>query len=370
MKKTWLAIITLLTLSTTSLSIILEKIKPIYKNSKELFGLYYTLAEEKLNNMTEEEWISQILLVRVPETNAKEQQEKNQFGGYLFFARDFADLTKEEVINKTKSYQEVSKIPLLTAVDEEGGIVVRISSNPNLRESPFLSSRELYKQGGFSKIKEDTIEKSNLLNSLGINVNLAPVVDISTEETDYMYKRSIGLSAEETAQYVTTVLEASKNLGVSYVLKHFPGYGNNVDTHTGTAKDIRDIETIKNIDLVPFVKGIQNSVESIMISHNIVTAIDEENPASLSSKIHKLLREDLNFTGVIITDDLSMGAIKNIESPFVKAIQAGNDLIITSEPEKTIQEIKKGLQSKEITIEQIKEMAKRVIAWKYYKGLL
>ena len=109
-----------------------------------------------------------------------------------------------------KEVQEVSKIPLLTAVDEEGGKVVRISSNKNLVEEPFKSSKELYKEGGFERIKEDTIEKSKVLNNLGLNVNLAPVVDVSTNASDYMYERALGENTELTATYAKTVISASK----------------------------------------------------------------------------------------------------------------------------------------------------------------
>ena len=314
----------------------IEENIPIPK--KELFEDYYELGEQKLKTMTLDEKISQILLVRVPQKNAEELISKYQFGGYLFFERDFKNLTKEEVINKVNSFQSVSKIPILTAVDEEGGTVVRISSNKNLRSSPFLSPRNLYEEGGMELIKKDTIEKSELLKELGMNLNLAPVVDVTTNESDYMYKRSIGLNATETALFAKTVIETSKGLGVSYTLKHFPGYGNNVDTHNGISKDDRSLENIKEVDLKPFESGIEVGVEAILISHNIVTSIDEENPASLSKKVHDLLREDLNFSGIIITDDLSMGAITNIETPFIKAIQSENDIIITSEPEKTIEE--------------------------------
>ncbi len=375
MKKIILGLVLISIVLVSTVTFIIKKpMNQIEENipipKKELFEDYYELGEQKLKTMTLDEKISQILLVRVPQKNAEELISKYQFGGYLFFERDFKNLTKEEVINKVNSFQSVSKIPILTAVDEEGGTVVRISSNKNLRSSPFLSPRNLYEEGGMELIKKDTIEKSELLKELGMNLNLAPVVDVTTNESDYMYKRSIGLNATETALFAKTVIETSKGLGVSYTLKHFPGYGNNVDTHNGISKDDRSLENIKEVDLKPFESGIEVGVEAILISHNIVTSIDEENPASLSKKVHDLLREDLNFSGIIITDDLSMGAITNIETPFIKAIQSENDIIITSEPEKTIEEIKKGLEEKKITEEEIDNMVKKILSWKYYKKLL
>ena len=335
-----------------------------------VFSQYYILANKKLEKMTLDEKISQLLLVRYPDINQKAILEKYQFGGYLFFAKDFKNKTKEEVINMMKELQEVSKVPILTAVDEEGGTVVRVSSNPKLRSERFKSSQVLYKEGGLELIKNDTIEKSNLLNSLGINLNLAPVVDVSTNPDDYMYNRSLGQNTEITSNYAKTVIEASKGLNVSYTLKHFPGYGNNSDTHTNSSVDNRSYEDIVNNDLPPFKSGIQVVAESILVSHNIVNSIDGDNPASLSSNVHNLLRNELSFTGIIITDDLAMGATSSIENSTLKAVLAGNDLIITTDYEDSFNQIKNAINDGTISEELIDKLAFRIIAWKYYKGLL
>lgn len=268
------------------------------------------------------------------------------------------------------SLQKSAKIPILTAVDEEGGKVVRISSNPNLVSEKFKSSQQLYALGGFETIKNDTINKSNLLNSLGINLNLAPVVDVSTNPNDYMYERSFGQNTELTSTYAKTVINASKNLGVSYTLKHFPGYGNNDDTHNGITVDNRDYDDIVNNDLPPFKAGIDVGAEAVLVSHNIVANIDSSNPASLSTSIHNLLRNELNFTGIIITDDLAMGAISSINNATIKAILSGNDLIITTDYIESINEIKTAINDGTISEDLIDKLAFRVLAWKYYKGLM
>lgn len=343
---------------------------PITWNDEGIFSDFYILATKKLKNMTLDEKIAQLLLVRYPESNATDILKANQFAGYIFFAKDFKDKTKEEIIDMTTSLQQVSKIPILTAVDEEGGIVVRVSSNENLRKERFSSPRDLYLEGGMDRIKEDTKEKSALLKELGLNLNLAPVVDVSTNPDDYMYERTIGENTEVTSTYAKTVIDASKNTGVSYTLKHFPGYGNNTDTHTGTAVDNRTYEDIIENDLPPFQAGINAKAEAVLVSHNVVNSIDSDNPASLSSDIHNLLRNKLNFTGIIMTDDLDMGAITSTDNATVKAILAGNDLIITTDYEKSIKEIKDVIENKIIDESLIDKLAFRVIAWKYYKGLL
>ena len=354
-------------------------IVPITKNEDNIpnewldegiLSKYYSKAYNKIKNMTIEEKIGQLLLVRYPNDNQIEIAINNNLGGYIFFEKDFINKTENEVKEMINSIQEKAKIPLLTAVDEEGGRVVRISSNKNLVSERFKSSRVLYLTGGFELIKEDTINKSNILSNLGINVNLAPVVDISTNENDYMYYRTIGEDAKITSKYAKTVINASKKGNVSYVLKHFPGYGNNVDTHNNTAIDNRSYESILNNDLKPFKSGINANAEAILVSHNIVTSIDNKNIASLSPSIHNLLRNELNFTGIIITDDLYMDAASKIENASLKAILSGNDLIITTNYENSINEIKKALDNNEIDESLINKLALRNIAWKYYKGLI
>lgn len=343
---------------------------PVEWKDDGLFSDYYILALKKLNDMTLDEKIAQTLLVQYPSENATEILKENQFGGYLFFAKDFKDKTKEEVISMIEELQRVSKIPILTAVDEEGGIVTRISSNPNLRSEKFKSPRELYLEGGFEKIKEDTKEKSELLESLGINLNLAPVVDVSTNPDDYMYTRTLGEDTDLTEIYAKTVIKESKKGNVSFTLKHFPGYGNNADTHEGTTTDDRSYEQIMTKDIPPFQAGINEQAEAVLVSHNIVKSIDEENPASLSKNIHNLLRNDLEFSGIIITDDLNMDALDEIENKTLKALLAGNDLIITADYEESINEIKTAIKNKTIDENLINKSAFRILAWKYYKGLM
>lgn len=341
-----------------------------FMDDNGIFSDYYKLASNKVKDMTLEEKIAQILLVRYPDSNGVNILKEYQFGGYVFYEKDFVNKTKAEVKKMMSDLQMVADIPILTAVDEEGGKIVRVSSNPNLANEPFSSSEKLYAIGGFSLIREDTKNKSDLLNSLGLNLNLAPVVDVVTNPDAYMYDRSFQQGPELTSEYAKTVIEASRGTGVSYTLKHFPGYGNNADTHTGTATDNRSYDEIFANDLLPFAAGIEAGAEAVLVSHNVVTGIDGDNPASLSPIIHNLLRSELDFTGIIITDDLSMGAVSSISDVAVKSILAGNDLIISTDYETDIRDIKNAINNGTLSEDIIDKLAMRVIAWKYYKGLL
>lgn len=335
-----------------------------------IFKQNYKLAYQKLKTLSLDEKIGQLLLVRYNEDKAIEDLKKYNFGGFVFFEKDFVSKTEQDVKDMIGSVQKNSKIPLLTAVDEEGGKIVRISSNSALVSEKFKASSELYTTGGLPLIKEDTINKSKVLNNLGLNLNLAPVVDVSTNSSDYIYDRTLKQNTDITASYAKTVIEASKNTGVSYTLKHFPGYGNNSDTHQGSSLDNKSLDDIKKNDLPPFRSGIEAGAEAVLVSHNTVKAIDSSNPASLSTGVHNLLRNDLGFTGIVITDDISMKALDSISNTTVNALLAGNDIVITTDYVKSFNEIKDAINNKTLSESLVDKLAFRVLSWKYYKNLI
>ena len=327
---------------------------------------------EMLDNMSVEEKVGQMFMVRVPKENADKRVSEYHLGGYIMFGRDFDEKSKEEVIGNIATWQSAADIPMLIGVDEEGGTVNRISTNTEFRSEPFKSSQELYKEGGFDLIYEDTITKANFLKELGINVNFAPVVDVSTNPDDYIYKRSFGKNANLTSEYAEVVVRAMKEANIVSVLKHFPGYGNNTDTHTGIAIDNRTLESFKESDFLPFEAGIKAGANIVLVSHNIVTNMDSNNPASLSTRVHEILRNDLGFAGVIITDDLYMDAIsKNYDSSVaVLAILAGNDLICTTDFESQIPEVIAAVEDGTISIDRINESVRRILELKLELNLI
>ena len=291
-----------------------------------------------LDSMTLEEKVGQLFFVRCPETNAVEDISTYHLGGYLLFGRDYKDgdswLTWEQFIQKIESYQDAAAIPLFIGSDEEGGTVTRASRNPNLFSEPFKSPQKLNYIGGIEEILRDTDTRSRELRALGINVNFAPVCDVSTDPKDFIYDRTLGQDANMTADYVRLVVPAMTEGGTLPVLKHFPGYGSNADTHTGIAVDQRPMETFETADLLPFKAGIKAGAPFVLVSHNIVNCMDPELPASLSPAVHKILREECGFDGIAITDDLAMDAVKAYArdgAVAVMALQAGNDMIVTTD---------------------------------------
>ena len=329
-----------------------------------------------LSSMTTEEKVGQLFFARCPAQDGAQLANTYHLGGYILFGRDFKEKTAQQIRDDIASYQQASSIPMLIGVDEEGGTVVRVSSNPELRAHRFPSPQQLYAAGGLDKIIEDAGEKDALLQSLGINVNFAPVADLSTNPEDFIYPRTLGLGAEETAAYVSALVSKMEQDGMGSVLKHFPGYGPNEDTHTGSALDLRPLEQFQTEDFLPFQAGIQAAAggsAAVLVSHNIMAAVDPDAPSSLSPAVHQLLREELEFQGVILTDDLAMDAAANYagqQSPAVLALQAGNDMVVTTDFTLEIPQVLAALEEGLLTMEQIDRGVLRVLCWKYDLGLL
>lgn len=157
------------------------------------------------------------------------------------------------------------------------------------------------------------------------------------------------------------------------VLKHFPGYGNNLDTHTGTAYDERSYETFQTSDFLPFQSGIDSGADMVLVSHNIVKCMDEQLPASLSLAVHEILRTELHFSGVIVTDDLAMGAVENLvpgTQAAVFAVLAGNDLLCCADFETQTQAVLAAVQSGVISEERIDESVLRILKCKISLGII
>ena len=256
-------------------------------------------------------------------------------------------------------------LPLGLAVDEEGGYVNRVSLY-HRKEGKFPSPQEVYKNSGIPGILSIEQEKRNLLRKFNININLAPVADVSNDPNDFIYKRTLGTSADETANYIAEEVKAYVNDNFSCCAKHFPGYGNNLDTHGEISIDKREYDTFLQEDLLPFKKAIDNKIPMILCSHNVVECKDKTYPASVSKIWHDILRKDLNYSGIIITDDLSMGAVsKSVDESEVAilGIKAGNDILLT-ENTNYLNDVFEAAKDGDISKDIIDKACKRIIAWK------
>lgn len=330
-------------------------------------------VEQLLERLSPEEKVGQLFLARCPDIQAVEDVQTYHLGGYVLFGRDFENRSPEQVQNNLESYQNTATVPMLIAVDEEGGDVTRVSCYSQFRSSEFSSPRYLFQQGGMDLIRQTEEEKCQLLKSLGINVNLAPVCDITTDSDSFMYRRSLGQSPEVTREFVAETVEIMSQYGIGSALKHFPGYGNNVDTHIGSAVDERPLSQLESCDLIPFAGGIEAGCGAIMVSHTVVSCFDAENPASLSYEVHRYLREDMGFNGVIVTDDLVMEAVTDqygAEEAAVLAVLAGNDLLCSTQYQVQYEAVLEAVKSGRISEEQLNRSVLRILQWKADIGLL
>lgn len=330
-------------------------------------------AKKLSADMTLEEKIAQMFIARCPTGVGIETLARYPLGGYVLFGRDFESQSMDQITRTIAAYQKAADIPLLIAVDEEGGSVTRIDECSDFPEAPFLSPRQLFEQGGLPLIETDAVRKAKMLHTLGVNVNLAPVCDISRCPDDFMYNRSLGQDAPTTSDFVQKVVHISADQGVGSVLKHFPGYGNSADTHTGIAYDKRPYQEFEQQDFLPFQAGIEEGAGAVMVSHNIVYCMDEKYPASLSESVHQILRGRLGFEGVIMTDDLDMDAIKAYTpdaDAAVKAVLAGNDLLCSSNYGEQIAAVLAAVRQGTISETRIDQSVCRILIWKMNLGLL
>lgn len=320
-------------------------------------------AGQILAQMSLEEKIGQVILCRYS-YNAAELQEQYHFGGFTLYANDFKNENESSIKEKIASISSKSSIIPFIAADEEGGTVVRISRYPQFADSPLPPLSE-----GLKDLESFGAKMTAALKKAGVNLNLAPVADVAGPN-DYIYNRTCGLGYEETGEVIARLVGILNNNNILSCLKHFPGYGSNVDTHTGIAIDNRTVESFKTKDFIPFKKGIEAGVPLVMVNHNIVTAYNSTVPASLAPEIHAALR-DLGFKGIIVTDDLGMGAItKYTNDPYADAFLAGNDLLCTSDGPACYNSIYNGVKNGKISENRINESVYRILSIKLKYGVI
>ena len=339
-------------------------------------------AQALLDTMTDEEKLWQLFFV-TPEaiTNVntatvagettKKALEQYPVGGIVYFAKNLED--REQTVALLENTQSYAKIPLFLGVDEEGGTVSRVGSNPDMGVPSVGDMRSLGKQQDPAAAYAAGQDIGGSLHALGFNLDFAPVADVAQGADSVIGSRSFGSDPELCASLAGVIVKSLRAEGIVSCLKHFPGYGNNADTHTGIALDARPYTTFEKSDLVPFESGIAAGAPFVLVSHNIVECMDGAYPASLSAKVHTLLRDTLGFTGVIVTDDLAMDAVKAYAqdgSAAVLAIQAGNDMIVTTDYQTQIPQVIAAVQYGEIAESDIDAHVFRVLHEKQALGLI
>ncbi|WP_181348036.1 beta-N-acetylhexosaminidase [Thalassobacillus sp. CUG 92003] len=324
-----------------------------------------------VSKMSLDEKIGQMIFGGVDGTqmNAKTKTiiQKYHVGGIILFGNNIESATQTvNFINDMKTANAENPYPLLLGVDEEGGSVTRMppqaKSLPTSRSIGNLNDPDVAFNAG-------TI-LGEQMQELGFNLDFAPVLDVNSNPNNPVIgDRSFGDNPKIVTRLGIQSMKGIQNEGVVPVMKHFPGHGDTgVDSHLELPKVDKSYEQLTNLELVPFKKAISEGADVSMIAHILLPQIDGNYPASMSREvITGMLREDLNFDGVVITDDLTMGAITdhyNIADAAVQTVKAGGDLLLVAHNPDLVatvfNKLKAAVESGEISEDRIDESVERI----------
>ena len=289
-------------------------------------------------------------------------------GGLIYFSKNIYD--EEQLTTMIRNSQSYSEIPLFIGVDEEGGsLVARIANHPNFDVEKFPDMAEIGATGDPSRAYEVGSTIASYLKDYGFNLDFAPDADVLTNPNNTAIGvRSFGSDPDMTAQMVEQAVKGFQDHQVSAVIKHFPGHGGTTtDSHNGAAIVDRSLEELRSAEFLPFEAGIQAGVDMVMVGHlQVPQVISDDTPASLSSEmITDVLRNELGYDGIVITDSLSMGAITTYYTSAdaaVKCIQAGDDMLLMPYSfTEAYQGVLDAVNSGEISEERINESVTRIL---------
>lgn len=325
-------------------------------------------VDQIVESMSQTEKLGQMVMIGIQETKVDDDSlyMLNQYhmGGVILFDRNMENPEQVKQLTSDLQAQSNEKVPLFIGIDEEGGDVVRMAE----KLTPPPSQKEIGATGDIEQAKTWAIKTAKSLKDMGINVNFAPVADVGSND-----KRSYSTDTNTVIDFVRAATKGYQQENIIYSLKHFPGIGKGrVDSHVDSSSIDVAKEVLMTEDIIPFKTIIDENDPNdyfILVSHLKYPALDEEYPASLSSKIMTdLLRNELGYKGIIITDDMEMGAVANhndFRSIGVKAVKAGADIVLVCHEYEHQQEVYLGLldavNSGEISQERIDESVKRII---------
>lgn len=293
---------------------------------------------------------------------------KYAVGGVVYFGKNMkSEEQLKEMIDNTQLY---TKYPLFIAVDEEGGSVSRVA-NAGIATG-VGSAQEIGASGDANNAYQAGTAVGTYLANLGFNLNFAPVADIANVENSVMAKRSYGSDAATVSTYMNSMMKGLEEQKVTACLKHFPGIGcTTKDTHDGIVTTDRSIEDFRANEFTVFQAGIDAGTNMIMVSHMAATSLAGDNtPSSLSDKVvTDILRNELNFNGVIITDAMNMSAISEYygaDEAAIMALKAGCDMILMPEDfEKAYNGVLQAVADGTISEERINDSLRRIYRIKY-----
>lgn len=341
-----------------------------------------SLVDETLAGMTLHEKVCQMMFVTPEELTGedgvtvagdatRQALENYPVGGIVYFAKNLEsqDQVKEMIDNS----QKYSSIGLFVATDEEGGVVNRLMDTVG---TTYIGSMYYYKDDGDETAYENAYTIANDMSALGFNLDFAPVADVwSNPDNTVIGERAYSDDYAQAAELVGNAVKGFNDGGVMCTLKHFPGHGDTAeDSHYSSAYVHRTKEEIMADEMQPFRSGIEAGAEFVMVGHLIVPDIDEV-PATLSYKIATgILREELKFEGVAITDSFEMESIADnysVDDAVVMSVKAGMDMILQpKDMASAVNSIEQAVADGELSEDRIDESVRRILTLKESRGLL
>ena len=341
-----------------------------------------SLVDETLAGMTLHEKVCQMMFVTPEELTGedgvtvagdatRQALENYPVGGIVYFAKNLEsqDQVKEMIDNS----QKYSSIGLFVATDEEGGVVNRLMDTVG---TTYIGSMYYYKDDGDETAYENAYTIANDMSALGFNLDFAPVADVwSNPDNTVIGERAYSDDYAQAAELVGNAVKGFNDGGVMCTLKHFPGHGDTAeDSHYSSAYVHRTKEEIMADEMQPFRSGIEAGAEFVMVGHLIVPDIDEV-PATLSYKIATgILREELKFEGVAITDSFEMVSIADnysVDDAVVMSVKAGMDMILQpKDMASAVNSIEQAVADGELSEDRIDESVRRILTLKESRGLL
>lgn len=334
-----------------------------------------------IHNMTLDQKLGQMMIVQFtgPDYSPALDTMLVQYnvGAVLLYYSNNNILNKTQLKNLDQQMQQGRNIPLAIAIDQEGGQVDRLI---NL-DGPRPAASTIGATNDPARARAVGLQDAQDLSAYGINLNLAPVVDVTSVFNPQLYMRTYGKDPTLVTKMANAYLQGLQQSGqVIGTLKHFPGLGDvSADPHIGVPRLTRSRSGLEQIDWAPYRNLIQQgNVHAIMVTHEIVTALDSTVPSSLSSKVVQgILRDELGFQGVIMTDSLTMQGVTDYYTPSqaaALAVEAGADLLMgarsPSEVATMIEGIKQAISSGAISQQRIDDSVRRILLMKYAMGLL
>ncbi len=307
--------------------------------------------------------------------DVKKALSKMPVGGIICFAQNIK--TPKQTTSLISKLQDYSKYGLFIAVDEEGGKVARIAKNESMGTTVFPNMKKIGDTGNTDKAYNVGWTIGNEIQRFGFNIDFAPVADVnSNPDNPVIGERSFGSTPEVVSKMVAAAVKGFNDSGVGCAIKHFPGHGDTAtDSHKGYTETVKTLEELQKIEFEPLAAGIYAGVDFVMIGHiSVPNVTGNDIPATLSKPIIDILKNDLRFKGLVITDAMRMEAITQRYSSAeaaIMAVNAGVDIILLPDD---LQAAAKGIynavKSGKISEERIDESVLKILETKMRLGII